>query len=822
MIFKEFRSKESGLSDLLNFAHFVEEGIILNKDGALMCAYLFKGPDINSATTGELDSLTANLNNMFLRLDDGWMVHVDEIRVPAIEYSEQGFFKNEIARLIDEERRVQYEAHGNHFENMQIITFVWKFPVPIVKVSKQWFVEGLEETQSESLSSLVLRFKEKINQCAALMRTLFSLKRLDNNDFLSFLNTCITGKLIPVHAPPQECYLDVVLGRENVIGGYVPVIGSKKMVALTIIGYLNRETAPGLLEYISTYPMVYRWSNRFIVLGDSTAEKEISRYKKDWSNKVIGFVGFIKEALCKMPTAENKKDENAILKVDETKAASLMNQSGMSRFGYWTSTIILMDEEYARLEDAKNTLEAYLNQRGFTCVQESVNAFDAWIGSIPGHGSSNMRRLIIHSMNLAQILPLHTLWTGARFSHKASLLPKNSPPIFYASTTGKTPFRFHSDVSDLGHMTILGPSGAGKSTLLDFIIAQFFRYENAQVFVFDKDYSHLGLTAALDGVHYDIEQSDKPLFCPLADLATEAKKLRAKQFIEDLVVLQNVSIIPDISSAISDAVELLSQSKQSQSLTVFQSQIQHQEVRGALKFYSIDGQMKLLDGLVDSLKQSELQTFEMGWLLKQRPNIYLPILRYIFDQIESRLDEANGKRPTLIILEEAWLYIAHPFFAEKLIDWLKTLRKKNARVIFATQSLFDLYDPTTKTLTKITAAVMESCPTKIYLPNSGMEAETENLYRLIGLNDRKIEIIGKESLQKRDYYVTTPEGDRLIELGLTSDSLALQFIGMPKEPALKLIQYKEKYGKEWGVHYLFDAGLTEWSRYLKGRLRGVA
>ncbi len=86
-------------------------------------------------------------------------------------------------------------------------------------------------------------------------------------------------------------------------------------------------------------------------------------------------------------------------------------------------------------------------------------------------------------------------------------------------------------------------------------------------------------------------------------------------------------------------------------------------------------------------KLGYLQTFEMRWLLAQKPEIYLPVLRTIFDQIEARLESTHGKQPTLIVLEEAWLYIGHDVFARKLKDWLKTLRKHNARVVFATQSL---------------------------------------------------------------------------------------------------------------------------------------
>src|SRR5690606_11377735 len=104
-------------------------------------------------------------------------------------------------------------------------------------------------------------------------------------------------------------------------------------------------------------------------------------------------------------------------------------------------------------------------------------------------------------------------------------------------------------------------------------------------------------------------------------------------------------------------------------------------------------------------------------------------------RIEDRLsEERETSRPTLIVLEEAWLYISHPIFAGKLRDWLKTMRKKNARVVFATQSLSDLYNPETKTLTQATSSIVTECPTKVYLPNKEMDLETRSLYEKMGLN----------------------------------------------------------------------------------------
>lgn len=823
MILKEHLSNEQGFSDLLNYAHIIDDGVILNKDGAFLTTYKFRGPDINSASSGELDALSANFNRMVTFLEDGWMLHVDEMRVPSITYPEQGAFLSNVAALIDEERRQFYAAEGAHYENLQFLTFVWKFPLPIVKTARHWFVEGADnEEDNQSLTKLLQVFNATVERCVNLISTQLILEQLTTNDLLTFLNTSISGDFLHVEAPPPQTFLDCVLARHNVVGGYVPRVGEKHVIALSMAGYLNHETIPGLLEEMSTYPIIYRWSNRFIPLSEATAEREIKRYQKNWNNKVKGFFGIIKEAVFGGST--DKINIDALQMSQETTEALTANSSHSARFGYWTSTLILMHEDLVTIEQAAKELSKYLEQSGFGCIREDVNAFDAWLGTIPGHGSCNIRRIFVSSINLAHLLPLHTIWAGNSFSSSASLLPSNSPPVFYAATTGKTPFRFHLDVADVGHQIILGPTGAGKSTYLGFLIAQFLRYQDAQIFVFDKDYSHKALTVALGGYHYDIGNADELSFCPLADLSTESKKVRAEQFVENLVFLQNVTITPLIRSAIHSAVESLADEAHanSRNLTVLRSATQDNVVREALQYYTIEGQIKLLDATKDSLKTGYLQIFEMNWLLAQKPEIYLPVLIYIFDQIESRLEEAAGKKPTIIILEEAWLYISHPVFANKLRDWLKTLRKKNARVIFATQSLSDLYDPSTKALTSVTAAIMESCPTKVYLPNPKMESETRELYKKMSLNDRQIELIGHIGIPKRHYYVVTPEGNRLIDLGFSdAEPLALAFIGLSKENSNLLLDYHKKYGDEWVHQWLNYRGLDAWANYWRDNLKAA-
>jgi len=101
-----------------------------------------------------------------------------------------------------------------------------------------------------------------------------------------------------------------------------------------------------------------------------------------------------------------------------------------------------------------------------------------------------------------------------------------------------------------------------------------------------------------------------------------------------------------------------------------------------------------------------------------------------------------------------------------LREWLKTLRKKNASVVFATQSLADIET------SAIAAAIVESCPTRLFLPNErAIEPQITSIYRRFGLNDRQIEIVARAT-PKRDYYCQSRRGNRLFELGLGEVALA--------------------------------------------------
>ena len=184
--------------------------------------------------------------------------------------------------------------------------------------------------------------------------------------------------------------------------------------------------------------------------------------------------------------------------------------------------------------------------------------------------------------------------------------------------------------------------------------------------------------------------------------------------------------------------------------------LQSPELRQALEPYTLAGPYgALLDADTDRLAGGDVLCFEMEQLMHDR-RLAAPVLAYLFTRLDARFDG----RPTLLVLDEAWLFLDHPMFAGRLRDWLKTLRKKNVSVVFATQSLADI------ATSSIAPTLVESAPTRIFLANARAEEPAQlAAYQAFGLNPRQAELIARAT-PKRDYYVQCPDGNRLFDLEL--------------------------------------------------------
>ncbi|MEQ1523416.1 MAG: conjugal transfer protein TrbE, partial [Aestuariivirga sp.] len=200
----------------------------------------------------------------------------------------------------------------------------------------------------------------------------------------------------------------------------------------------------------------------------------------------------------------------------------------------------------------------------------------------------------------------------------------------------------------------------------------------------------------------------------------------------------------------------------------------------------------------DRLAFSNLMHFELETLMETK-GLVLPVLTYLFHRLEARFDGS----PSLLILDEAWLFLDHPLFAARIREWLKTLRKKNVAVVFATQSLADI------SASSIAPAIIESCPTRIFLPNDrAIEPQIRDIYERFGLNPRQIEIISRAT-PKQDYYAQTARGNRLFELDLGPLALAICGASTPQDQKLIDALLAEHGAEGFPVACLAAKGFTE-------------
>jgi type IV secretion system protein VirB4 len=252
-----------------------------------------------------------------------------------------------------------------------------------------------------------------------------------------------------------------------------------------------------MLSVLDDVSVAYRFSTRFMPLDVTDALGERSRYRRKGTQLKRGFWSQI------FRTRGGPVKEDAVLMAQETECALSDASSALVTFGYYTPVIVLMGEDRARLADQARMIARQIRALGFACRVETINTMEAWLGSLPGHAVPNVRRPLIHSLNLADLAPLSAKWPG-RDANPSPLYPENSPPLMHAATGGATPFRLNLHVSDVGHTLIFGPTGAGKSVLLAMIAAQFRRYGQARITVFDNGRSIYALATACGAAHYDL------------------------------------------------------------------------------------------------------------------------------------------------------------------------------------------------------------------------------------------------------------------------------------------------------------------------------
>lgn len=401
-----------------------------------------------------------------------------------------------------------------------------------------------------------------------------------------------------------------------------------------------------------------------------------------------------------------QSNDVGISQIREIHAALDMTMSGHVAFGHHHLTITVVEDSLKALENATSMVIAELVNVGMNPVREKLVLEQCYWAMLPANFEFIGRKSRINTLNLASFAAHHNYPTGKAADNHWG------PAVTVLDTTSGTPYFFNFHLRDVGHSTIIGPTGVGKTVLMNFLCAQSQKF-NCRMFLFDKDRGADIFMRALGGKYTIIDPGQKCHFNPLQLDDTIENRSFLGEWLRSLVVINDEPFTAEDQDIIERAIEgnykLRKEDRVLRNIAPFFGLEGPGKLASRLKMWHSTGQYSgVFDDPYDIIdfKSSTNFGFEMGEVLASRVTL-VPVLLYLFHRIQLSLDGT----PTMIVLDEAWALIDNPVFASRIKQWLKTLRKLNGMVVFATQSVEDAVN------SSISDTLIQQTATQIFLPN---------------------------------------------------------------------------------------------------------
>lgn len=788
---KPYKDKRDMLSGFCLWSCMVDDGVILLKTGALMRSFIFYCPDLGSSSLESINAVSMYFNNALKTLGTGWSTQFEVQRYKTKDYP-GAQFDNEAAFIIDKARENNFKKYGEHFASSYYLTFTKELESEIKQKSKMFFFkkDNNEDgyVNTEGIRKEIQNFIITTDKVVSSLKSKLKITPLNSQELITYIHTSTSLKWYSLNFPNHFMFIDRMITTEDLENSIPMKLGEYYIPIISITDF-PQSTRPAIFDILNAAKVEYRWSTRFISLSKKEALQNIEK----WIKRFYGAKKSAKQLVFEEATKIESGLENqgALSLQADAQNAQEECMTDIHGFGYYTSTLMVWDKNVERALDKARYIENLISSTGFMSIIEEANAFQAFLSMMPGNITSNVRQPLISTGNLSHIIPLSSIWEGMISNDHTKEITGQDAPLIAASTIYGTPFFFNLNVKDVGHTFIFGPTGAGKSTLLNLIEAQFKKYPESNIIILDKDKSARGITMAAGGIYVE-PGSDDISFQPLRDLESTVDILWAAEFIEMLLIEQHVTVLPEMKKSIREALNLMKDKDlNSRTLTTFNQYVIYtnpqtgiNDIQVGISPYIKGGQYgDIFDADSTSMPLSKWTMIEMGSLMKLSSQAVAPALMFIFKYLEN-IWEGKHNELTLLVMDEAWIFLQNPIFQKRIESWLLTLRKKNVFCVFATQNVASAKK------SDIAEILVQQCLTKVYLADeSALSPPQKEGYRFFGLQDFEIEAIS-HAVMKRDYYYKSPLGSRMFQLDLDNVQLAL----LTPDHAF-LDKLEEKYGK---------------------------
>jgi type IV secretion system protein VirB4 len=735
-------AKEARAGDRLPYLRLIDESTLLLRDGSVMASIQVPGLLFETEDSDSLNAHAATREVMLRSALDSRFVLYHHVIRRRVEVELEADFDDPLCRHIDA-RWKERLAGGSLFVNDQFVTLIRRPArgrAGLAERAARLFKRRGDEIEAEpkdirTLKAAVTGLVASLQAYGA--QVLSDYQGTDggtNSELLELLSALYNGEMRPVRRPADDVDIGQMLPYRRASFGLdaMELRGSGAPEFAAILGLKDYPdaTSPGLLDGLLRQPVEMVVTESYAPAERTTAKERIDL------------------ALRRLRSVD---EEAAAERADMLGARDALGNGAVS-FGDHHLSVLVRESGLARLDEATAACAAALADTGAIAVREDINLEPGFWAQFPGNEQYVVRRALISSANMASFGSMHGFALGqASGNHWGDA-------VTLLQTTSATPFFFNFHHGDLGNFSVIGPSGSGKTVVMNFLAAQAQKF-SPRTILFDKDRGAELFIRGIGGRYDRINAGEPTGFNPLAMPDTAENRAFLRDWLGVLLEAEGPEELAMIASSVDAAYEndaSLRRLRHFKELLAGAKRPERGDLADRLSAWINAGEHAwLFDNERDELDLgNRVLGFDMTALL-ENPRLRTPVMMYLFHRIEERLD---GK-PTMILIDEGWKALDDDVFAARIRDWLKTLRKRNALVGFATQSARDALD------SRISAALVEQTATMVFMPNS--RARAEDYCDGFGLTEHELALIRSLPAHSRCFLVRQLDASVVVRLDLS-------------------------------------------------------
>ncbi|MDG4674776.1 VirB4 family type IV secretion system protein [Shinella sp. 838] len=745
------RARELGPETFIPYVRHVDETTLALSSRAMMVMLVLEGVSFETADILDLNGLHRDLNTLYRNIADERLAlwtHVIRRRDDAYP---DGEFTNPFSAELNAKYRERM-VREDLFRNDLYVSLIWHPDRdPAEKAAS--FVKRLRSARrrgGEVDETALKHLRDKVTDVVAGLKRFEprSLGLYEKDGILfsepsEVLHQLVGGRREPVPLTEGQIssaiYSDrVIFGRETAeirheaMNRYAGMFGFKEYPA---------STRSGMLDGILTAPFELILTQSFAFASKADARMIMGRKQNQMvsaGDKAASQIGELSEAMDDL-------------------------ESNRFVLGEHHLTLSVFAPSVRELTDNMAKARAHLTNGGAVVAREDLGLEAAWWAQLPGNTRFRARSGAITSKNFAALSPYHSYPTGQKDGNEWG------SAVAMLKTASGSPFYFNFHHGDLGNTFVCGPSGAGKTVLLNFMLSQLEKHDPYMVF-FDKDRGADLFVRAAGGNYLPLRNGVPTGCAPLKALdLNAANKVFLAQWVGKLVGSATreltVSELRDIASAVDGLADLPVERRSIGALRTFLNNTDPEGIASRLRRWERGGPLGwVFDNELDDIGiGAKFIGYDMTDFLDNE-EIRMPLMAYLFYRIEQLID---GRR-IIIVIDEFWKALKDEGFRELAQNKLKTIRKQNGLMLFATQS------PRDAIASPIAHTIIEQCPTQIFLPNPrGDQGDYVDGFKLTG---REFELVARElSVESRRFIVKQGHNSVVAELNLNGfdDELAI-------------------------------------------------